>query len=364
MKKNIPNLDLIRASAITMVLIYHCIQWLPDKNETVWLFAQTGKYGVDLFFALSGFLIGSLYFQEHKDYLEVNKLKFVARRASRTIPPYLIVLVPSFLGSYIFEGNSFDFKYLVFLQNYNAEIPFFKISWSLCVEEHFYTLLPFVVGFFFIVNRLNQRLSYILIAIIYFIPFIFRIVEFRNSVAFGYFETATHLRYDSLLAGLLLSFVFINHKQTMYGLLKYRNILIFLTCSLLLLSSVVSHKLFFTVGLLLLGIVFSLLVGSLSIGKQYVLGGNKVVQLIAKSSYAIYLTHALTINVIMLVNNNIMLDSAVLGGVLFCSSIAVGILFYNIIERPLMKIRDKIFPKRSINTTTSSIHLYKTKVFS
>ena len=57
MKHHIPNLDLIRAAAIIMVVVYHTVQWLPSKPEWVLLLSEPGKYGVNLFFALSGFLV-------------------------------------------------------------------------------------------------------------------------------------------------------------------------------------------------------------------------------------------------------------------------------------------------------------------
>jgi peptidoglycan/LPS O-acetylase OafA/YrhL len=349
MKKNISNLDLIRVIAIVMVLVYHCVLWLPEKNNFIWLISRSGKYGVDLFFALSGFLIGSLYFLEQQENIKVDKARFIIRRATRTMPPYFIILIPSFLGSYFFEGNRFDLRYLFFLQNYIVEIPYFKISWSLCIEEYFYALLPFLLGLLIYLYSYNRVLNYIFLTVIFLAPFFFRIIEFSSTSPFGYYETATHLRYDPLIAGVFLSYFFVKKQHLIQKLVKYRLFLAISTSSFLLASSFISHKLFFTIGLLLLGALFALLIASLSVGKQFQFGKTKFIRLLAKSSYAIYLTHALTINLIMMISKKNMPDSTTLGLLLFCISLLIGILFYLSVELPLMRLRDRIVPSKRSN---------------
>ena len=112
--KRVPNLDLVRAVAIFMVLIYHTVQWLPARPPVIWFLSRPGQYGVELFFALSGFLVGGLYLNEFSAKGSVDTGRFILRRITRTVPPYLLTLVPAFLGSYLFENEYFRWEYLLF----------------------------------------------------------------------------------------------------------------------------------------------------------------------------------------------------------------------------------------------------------
>jgi peptidoglycan/LPS O-acetylase OafA/YrhL len=142
--QRIHNLDLIRVLAISIVVVFHTSQMLGGDNFIgfAYKFAQLGKYGVDLFFVLSGFLIGRLYWDELISFGSVNVPKFIFRRILRTYLPYLVALLLSFGTVWISRHQSFDLGYLFFAQNYYKQIPFFLVSWSLCIEEHFYILLP------------------------------------------------------------------------------------------------------------------------------------------------------------------------------------------------------------------------------
>src|ERR1700761_1526054 len=84
------GLDTLRALAIALVMIFHLQEVLPERLLPI---ASVGWIGVDLFFVLSGFLIGS---QLLKPYLEGGRSRlgeFYRRRAYRILPAYLCVLV-------------------------------------------------------------------------------------------------------------------------------------------------------------------------------------------------------------------------------------------------------------------------------
>lgn len=137
----VPGLDLLRAAAISLVLIGH--QELISGLRT-----PTGGAGVDLFFVLSGFLIGGILF-DMGDNLSRPRivLGFWLRRWLRTLPNYYL-----FLGINILVWLPFYRPnvvrhvvppYLVFLQNFGHRPDWFFVeSWSLCVEEWFYVIFP------------------------------------------------------------------------------------------------------------------------------------------------------------------------------------------------------------------------------
>ena len=144
------GLDTLRAAAILVVMLYHLrVQGLlPPACEPL---ARVGWIGVDLFFVLSGFLIGSQLFSPCLHGGLPSLKDFYARRAYRILPAYLVVLllyaavplwreapVPSALWQYL------TFTWNLTLLGYPHDRAFSHV-WSLCVEEHFYLLLPILL---------------------------------------------------------------------------------------------------------------------------------------------------------------------------------------------------------------------------
>jgi len=71
-----PGLDMLRAVAITMVVCYHVIQMSPSPLPGLMRVVHLGQYGVDLFFVLSGWLIGGLYRREKLQFGDVQLIRF------------------------------------------------------------------------------------------------------------------------------------------------------------------------------------------------------------------------------------------------------------------------------------------------
>ncbi len=141
------GLDTLRALAIVVVMVFHLGGYLPPALAPV---ADLGWMGVDLFFVLSGFLIGSQLLQPcaRGEYVDVPA--FYARRAYRILPAYFVVLalygvIPAWREQALLPAA---WKFVTFtmnlVMNYPAELAF-SHAWSLCVEEHFYLVLPWLV---------------------------------------------------------------------------------------------------------------------------------------------------------------------------------------------------------------------------
>ena len=119
------GLDFIRATAILMVLVSHGRTFLPEFEYRDYL-GVFGFLGVELFFVLSGFLLGSILFKEFalRDY-GFNTLKqFWIRRWFRTLPLYFIfVLLNIFLLQHFFGQKEWSWTYFLFLQNFTTPHP-------------------------------------------------------------------------------------------------------------------------------------------------------------------------------------------------------------------------------------------------
>lgn len=144
------GLDTLRAAAILVVMLYHLNMYslLPEALNPI---ASVGWAGVDLFFVLSGFLIGSQLLKPYLNGATPSLKEFYARRAYRILPAYLTVLflylaVPLWREA---PGPYAPWQYLTFTWNllllHYPEGRAFSHVWSLCVEEHFYLFLPLLL---------------------------------------------------------------------------------------------------------------------------------------------------------------------------------------------------------------------------
>ncbi|WP_091803267.1 acyltransferase [Lysobacter sp. yr284] len=142
----LPGLDLLRAAAVAWVMLFHSfLNEGPDEGLT-WL-CHYGWMGVDLFFVLSGFLIGSQVLAPLARGERLSFGGFYLRRAFRILPAFLAVLavyllVPGFRES---PGLESAWKFLSFTLNLLIDYrqnQAFSHAWSLCVEEHFYLVFP------------------------------------------------------------------------------------------------------------------------------------------------------------------------------------------------------------------------------
>ena len=161
------GLDFLRASAIALVLVAHAsFMFLPLTHalEGWWVL---GHLGVELFFVLSGFLIGGILVRQ-ADAARLGVGRFWARRWLRTLPNYYLFLGINILLARWIDGSwPAAERYVFFLQNFAWPQPIFFIeSWSLAVEEIFYLIAPLLVLMF--ASRITRRvpsIAWVMLAI-------------------------------------------------------------------------------------------------------------------------------------------------------------------------------------------------------
>ena len=139
------GLDTLRALAVTLVVLHHYTLFVSNDDATFGWVGRIGWAGVDLFFALSGYLIGNQIFAAMRSDAGLSLKNFYARRLLRTLPNYLVILAIYFLWPAFREEAPLAplWRYLSFTQNLAlAPGTAFSHSWSLAIEEQFYVLLP------------------------------------------------------------------------------------------------------------------------------------------------------------------------------------------------------------------------------
>lgn len=343
MKRN-ANLDVLRAGAILMVVAHHLNQMSPGAVGWTVRLTNHGALGVDLFFVLSGWLVGGLYWRELDRNRGVDGLRFVLARAARTVPPYLAVLPVAWLGTAVVRGEPFDFGYLVFVQNYYEQLPFFFVSWSLCVEEHFYLALPLVL---FVIRRSRALVHWTLLAGVC-LPTLMRIqAEVQDAAAhFGFLTTATHLRSEGLVLGVWLSFVACREPRLYSGLVVLARWLAVPLIVLALALSSAPFEVYYGFGGLAVAVAFgALLVAVVDLRWAAPAAVERSIYWVSISSYSCYLTHSMVLHVC----GWIAARWTGLERLGYFALAPLGILLtagalHVLVERPVLKWRSRRFP--------------------
>jgi peptidoglycan/LPS O-acetylase OafA/YrhL len=208
----ISSLDVFRALAIFTVVLYHFHHFLPF-----------GLLGVDLFFVISGLLVGGILTKEFTRTDRINVPKFLLQRGFKIWPSYYFFLIFGSFLAFVFYRHSHPShiipsedlaKYLFFFQNYD-EMPVhwsFDHVWSLCVEEHFYIFLSTSFIIIQLLTKPKNRMK-----VLY--GFIFFTIAFGIFAKYyAYFYTikkdtyiGTHNRIDALAWGVLLNIVLLKY---------------------------------------------------------------------------------------------------------------------------------------------------------
>lgn len=206
-------LDACRAAAISMVLISHGRHFLTPVWSGAEAFRLGGFLGVELFFVLSGFLVGRIvwrYFGDARSGTSWLKT-FLARRWLRTLPNFFLFLAVNLglMRSGFAPGNVIDLLWFpVFMQNLAWPHPAaFGEAWSLSVEEIFYLLLPLllIAGHRYLPGRDTARKFVIVVSAMILLPLLLRAVAviWADPAWDAGIRKIVIFRLDALMIGVL-----------------------------------------------------------------------------------------------------------------------------------------------------------------
>lgn len=356
------GLDTLRALAIIFVVLHHYVLFVSDSDTFGWV-GEIGWVGVDLFFALSGYLIGNQIFSALRSGRQFSLPRFYARRLLRTLPNFYVVLALYYLWPWFRGGAPLLplWQFLTFTQNINLQPgTAFSHAWSLCIEEQFYMLLPAVALGLAAVRR-SLRWSWCLIALAFVAGMVIRYTVFTELVIgsarpqtsyFKYIYYSTFCRFDELVAGVALAMLRNYHPRQWRGLTAHGDPLLaagVAVCAItfwLFLDQRIALPVT-VVGFPMLALGFALLIAA-ALSERSVLRRVRVpgAGAIALWSYAIYLGHKQLCILLAkpLERLGYPPESLLAIGVALTASVLAGWLLYTCVEQPFMKLRARCVP--------------------
>jgi peptidoglycan/LPS O-acetylase OafA/YrhL len=380
------GLDLLRAIAILGVLGSHVLWIFPDATGILaYVLTFGGVMGVEVFFVLSGFLIGRILYRLFtKDDFNLGHFKyFLARRWFRTLPNYYVILLLNiFLVTAI--GRALPDTWLLyfgFLQNFDQGMNiFFTESWSLPVEEFAYILGPLLL----IISALlfkrkgaivegghhdkngpkyHSRL-FLGVTIVILLAFLGNKMYYVTRLSDSSLEywnihlkAVVWYRIDAIYYGVLAAYVSIVYKKMWEknaGLLALLGMLLFLCLqgfmSVHQLTSDKSPWLWNVFYLPIMSVIYALFLPVLSKWKQRPKFLGKTITVISLISYAVYLLHYGIILQLMrwIWPVETLTFSMRLGYALvyLIMVFVISYAWYHLFEKPMMDLRDKPQIKR------------------
>ncbi|MGN6646158.1 MAG: acyltransferase family protein [Cytophaga sp.] len=339
----ISSVDFFRGIAVLAVVLFHFKGTLPF-----------GYLGVEIFFVISGLLVGGLLTKDLTNQKKIVFFEFFLKRGFKIWPSYYMFLLLGTGVAVLFYSQShpdqiiplWDLKrYLFFYQNYTGG-PFhwsFDHVWTLCVEEHFYILLPILYIFIqkvFPVEKQKQALFLFVTGVI-----VSGIILKHCSYFFTNSKdviASTHNRIDALGWGVLLNLI-----VTFYGdKIKNKKVQVWATClgvlifAAAIIGSVYSNEsLFYKMYLhTIIPFAFALVL----LGVYYIdFSSIKFIQVIAYYSYNWYLWHPVFVFFI-----HDRLGATWLGVLSYLAiTFSAAVLSTILIEEPFLKRRKKVIDR-------------------
>jgi peptidoglycan/LPS O-acetylase OafA/YrhL len=361
------GLDLLRAIAITLVVVSHCTYILIEETNNPFIISlrSLGAIGVDLFFVLSGYLIGGILLKRIQNDKTSFKdfVWFWKRRWFRTLPNYFLVLVINILIIVAIDGylpNTF-YLYVPFLQNFISPHPdFFTEAWSLSIEEYSYLILPLILFFSLLLfkRRYSKKTIFLWVTLsIILIQFLIKIEYYilANSISIkewsSTFRKVVIYRLDVIYYGFILIYCI---KEFPEFFKKYRNHLFLFSLVLFSIThlSIYSFELmpqtnlaFYVFAYLPIIAICCAFTFPFAIQLKAFKRINKLIYFISTRSYAIYLINysmvLLNFKKVLNLESMSLFMKAITILIFIMVTLILSEMLYRFFEKPILNYRDR-----------------------
>jgi len=355
----IPGLDHLRALAIVLVFLFHYgLFEHPTWVESIGAF---GWIGVDLFFVLSGYLIADQLFRSQARTGTIGLRTFYVRRAFRILPAYGAMVALYFLFPSIQERATIAplWKFVTFTMNLGLDLRqhgTFSHAWSLCVEEHFYLLLPLSL---IAVYRLGLRNAAWLLGALLALGVVWRTWAWhvgipeelrgeQTAVWFQWIYYPTPARLDGLLVGIGIAAA-LHYRRTWYERLHLKgSTLLLCGGALLALAWWLTKDRYGLFGSVVIFPLVSLgfgcwLLAMLRPTTSLCFSSTWFTRQLAELAFCLYLTHKAAIHCTQewLTSEAIPVDGALMFFCCALTSLLAALALRFTVERPFLIIRDR-----------------------
>ena len=225
-------------------------QFQPFIQQVPWYmrWMLAGDKAVDLFFVISGFLIGQMLFREHNKTGTINLKRFFLRRFWRLTPAYYTVIL---LFAIFMTGPNIDKRWLwafvFYVNNYiSADHNYISYAWSLAIEEQFYALFSLLVAFLF--YRIRHQQYFLWTLFVFSFAVIFALLLLHPDIVLSvdtliskvtpkadrFWEIIydnLHTRYGAIVLGIILAHWYVYHWEKVQSIMTIRR------CWLMLLTA-------------------------------------------------------------------------------------------------------------------------------
>ena len=375
-----PALHGLRVLAVVLIVQVHMtsnagFRKFPVGEGLAW-YSKALWPGMDFFFVLSGFLIGTILFHALEKEKNLRIGRFYLRRSFRIFPLYycclfLISRLPQPQLGYP-HHNGIHWKELLYLTNYPMDFSNVMYwSWSLSVEEHFYLAVPIVALALYRLRSPQHRLAFL--GVLWASCFLVKatvVAQLGPQISEHFFTSIyfpTHTRYDALVAGLMAAYLNCTWPEQTSRLFKTRKVkmgVLLATCGMFSLAManfsvgelIFREPVYYLKATLLVGTSTSLVFAALilwAVHNESKVLGHRYFHYLGTLSYGIYLMH---IPVIELFVFPYILKPALVSGLSFnqawCLGLlaallavtAVSYLLHLVIEKPMLLLRQKVCP--------------------
>jgi len=345
-----PAINGLRGFAVLWVMAFHFN--LPLGRD--------GIFGVDMFFAISGFLISILLIEEYEKNKKIRLLDFYIRRILRLYPALLCMLIAVvfFVPRAYIISTLFYFTNWIKALHLQPESLYLDHTWSLSIEEQFYLIWP-VLLMILLRSKLPRKVLFVFPASLGLISAFSRVCIWNSTQDWFRVYMGTDLHADGLLLGSALGLQTAYTDPSYFNKHKMVNTLItvlsFTLLAWLLIEKQMDRSFIPIAGNLLVSLITLVILYRLVLAPSQLIIKILSFPLLVKIgviSYGLYLWHSPISAWIDLGKSSI--NPIFLGYIKILLTCFIATISYVFVEKPFLKLKNRYSPNKSECTVESS----------